>query len=115
MQKGRTARTHAERSSERSLAAPPSQRCHQSDIRTPATSAIDVSTAVPGAQPRRTAVGGSTIMRRVLLILAMVAGGMVVAACGSDQSPATLTAAQISTLQKEEDAYHIEQIAGRRK
>ena len=49
-------------------------------------------------------------MRRVLLILAMVAGGMVVAACGSDQSPATLTAAQISTLQKQADMYQIDQI-----
>lgn len=49
-------------------------------------------------------------MRRDLLILAMVAGGMVVAACGSDPPSATLTGAQISTLQKQADMYQIDQI-----
>jgi ketosteroid isomerase-like protein len=49
-------------------------------------------------------------MRRVLLILAMVAGGMVVAACGSDQPSAVLTAAEMATLQKQADMYQIDQI-----
>jgi hypothetical protein len=47
-------------------------------------------------------------MRRVLLILAMVAGGMVVAACGSNRPPATVTLT--STLQKQADMYQIDQI-----
>ena len=49
-------------------------------------------------------------MRRVLLILAMVAGGMLVAACGSDQPSAAQTAAQMATLQKQADMYGIDQI-----
>jgi ketosteroid isomerase-like protein len=49
-------------------------------------------------------------MRRVLLILAMVAGGTVVAACGSNQPSAVLTAAQMETLQKQADMYQIDQI-----
>ena len=49
-------------------------------------------------------------MRRDLLILAMVAGGMVVAACGSDPPSVTLTPTQVATLQKQADMYQIDQI-----
>jgi hypothetical protein len=49
-------------------------------------------------------------MGRVLLILAMVAGGMGVAACGSAPSSVTLTATQIATLQQQADMYQIDQI-----
>jgi ketosteroid isomerase-like protein len=48
-------------------------------------------------------------MRRDLLILAMVAGGFVVAACDPAPSSATLTA-QVATLQKQADMYQIDQI-----
>jgi ketosteroid isomerase-like protein len=48
-------------------------------------------------------------MRRDLLILAMVAGGFVVAACDAAPSSATLTA-QVATLQKQADMYQIDQI-----
>jgi ketosteroid isomerase-like protein len=47
-------------------------------------------------------------MRRDLLILAIVAGGMVVAACGSVS--AAQTTPQIATLQKQADMYKIDQI-----
>jgi hypothetical protein len=49
-------------------------------------------------------------MRRDLLILAMVAGGVVVAACGSDPPSVTLTPTQVATLQKQADMYQIDQI-----
>jgi ketosteroid isomerase-like protein len=51
-------------------------------------------------------------MRRVLLILAMVAGGIVVAACSPDPPPntVTVTAVQMATLQKQADMYRIDQI-----
>ena len=51
-------------------------------------------------------------MRRDLLILAMVAGGMVAAACGSVSAAQTTarTTAQIATLQKQADMYKIDQI-----
>jgi ketosteroid isomerase-like protein len=49
-------------------------------------------------------------MRRVLLILAMVAGAMEVAACSPATTSTTLTALQVSTLQKQADMYQIDQI-----
>src|ERR1700719_2461140 len=51
-------------------------------------------------------------MRRDLLILAMVTGGMVAAACGSVSAAQTTarTTAQIATLQKQADMYKIDQI-----
>ena len=49
-------------------------------------------------------------MRRVLLILAMVAGGTVVAACGSDPPSSGVTSAQLASLQKQADMYQIDQI-----
>jgi ketosteroid isomerase-like protein len=49
-------------------------------------------------------------MRRVLLILAMVAGGMVVGGCSPSQPQVTLTAAQVATLQQQADMYQIDQI-----
>jgi ketosteroid isomerase-like protein len=51
-----------------------------------------------------------TIMGRVQLILAMVAGGLVVAACDSSPQSATLTNTQVATLQKQADMYQIDQI-----
>jgi hypothetical protein len=49
-------------------------------------------------------------MRRVLLILAMVAGGTVVAACGSDPPSSGVTSAQLASLQTQADMYQIDQI-----
>ncbi len=49
-------------------------------------------------------------MGRVLLILATVAGGMVVAACGTDPPSSGVTAAHLATLQKQADMYQIDQI-----
>src|ERR1700719_4748224 len=49
-------------------------------------------------------------MRRVLAICVVVAGGMVLAACGSDQASATQVAAQMAALQKQADMYQIDQI-----
>jgi ketosteroid isomerase-like protein len=49
-------------------------------------------------------------MGRVLLILAMVAGGMVVAGCSPDQTSVVLTKAQFATLQKQANMYQIDQI-----
>ncbi len=47
-------------------------------------------------------------MRRVLLILAMVAGGLVVAACAPDPPP--MSSAQLATLEKQAAMYQIDQI-----
>ena len=47
-------------------------------------------------------------MRKVPLILAMVSGGLVVAACGSD--PSAVTNAQLAALQKQAAMYQIDQI-----
>jgi hypothetical protein len=49
-------------------------------------------------------------MRRVLLLLAMVVGGMVVAACDSPQQTIVLTNTQIATLQNQAAMYQIDQI-----
>jgi hypothetical protein len=49
-------------------------------------------------------------MRRTLLILAMLAGGLVVASCASDPAQTTLTSAQVATLQHQADMYQIDQI-----
>ncbi len=49
-------------------------------------------------------------MRRVLLILAMVAGGMVFAGCTPDPPSVTVTSAQLATLQKQAAMYQIDQI-----
>jgi SnoaL-like domain len=46
-------------------------------------------------------------MGRVLAICVMVAGGMVLAACGSDQAA---SATQMAALQKQADMYQIDQI-----
>jgi ketosteroid isomerase-like protein len=50
-------------------------------------------------------------MRRVLVICVVLGGGMVLAACGSDQAAsATQVAAQMAALQKQADMYQIDQI-----
>jgi SnoaL-like domain len=49
-------------------------------------------------------------MGRVLLILAMVAGGMGLAACSSGPPSSTVTVAQLAALQKQADMYQIDQI-----
>ena len=49
-------------------------------------------------------------MKRVLLILASVAGGIVVAACGSDPPSSGVTPSQLALLQKQADMYQIDQI-----
>jgi ketosteroid isomerase-like protein len=49
-------------------------------------------------------------MRRVLLILAMVAGGTLVGGCSSDPSQSTDTVAQVAALQQQADMYQIDQI-----
>ena len=49
-------------------------------------------------------------MRKVLLILATAAGGIAVAACGSDPPQTTVASAQLASLQKQADMYQIDQI-----
>ena len=49
-------------------------------------------------------------MRRVLATCVVVAGGMLAAACGSDQASATQMAAHMAALQKQADMYLIDQI-----
>jgi hypothetical protein len=49
-------------------------------------------------------------MRRDLLVLAMVAGGMVVVGCNSDPPQSTISVAQLTALQKQADMYQIDQI-----
>lgn len=49
-------------------------------------------------------------MGRVLLILAMVAGGLGLAACSSDPPSSTVTVAQLAALQKDADMYQIDEI-----
>jgi hypothetical protein len=49
-------------------------------------------------------------MGRVLPILAMVAGGLGLAACSSDPPSSTVTVAQLAALQKQADMYQIDQI-----
>jgi ketosteroid isomerase-like protein len=49
-------------------------------------------------------------MRRTLLTLAMVAGGLVVAGCASDPPQTTMTSAQVTALQQQADMYQIDQI-----
>ena len=49
-------------------------------------------------------------MRKVLLTMAMIAGGMFVVACGPGSTVTTLTNVQVSTLQTQADMYRIDQI-----
>jgi ketosteroid isomerase-like protein len=52
-------------------------------------------------------VFGGRLLRRVLAICVIVAGGMVLAACGSNQAA---SATQLAALQKQADMYQIDQI-----
>jgi ketosteroid isomerase-like protein len=49
-------------------------------------------------------------MGRVLLILATIAGALVVAGCSSDPPSSSVTSAQLASLEKQADMYQIDQI-----